>query len=84
MEIDKVVMLFFASGIILIFILNIWGDWAEKTYLRWKDSSYTWLGMDLFGISKNRENCVSFLKTISWFGMVFVLVITIAVLVLMK
>ncbi len=84
MTTNKVVILFLAGGVVFIFAMNIWGGWAEKTYKRFKDNSFMWLGMDLFGISRTQDSSIRFLKTISWIGMILVVASIITVMVLAK
>ena len=68
MNTAKMILLICYAVCIFAWSKNIWGDWAEKAYE--KTSEITWFWLSVFGIEKTRENCIRFLKVVSWSGIV--------------
>ena len=50
--------------------MSIWGGWAEKYWESNRTSNYSWFWLDTFHIEKTKENCVKFLKSVSWAGII--------------
>jgi hypothetical protein len=64
------------TGLIVGYIicLFLWSiamleGWAERVYEQRKNKKFTWYWLRLFNIAETRENCIRFVKIISWIGM---------------
>jgi len=72
MESEKIILIVFWGIVLILWFMNIWGGWAESEYERIGEESLAWYWLKVFKISINRENCVRFIKGISWFGIIVV------------
>jgi hypothetical protein len=45
---EKIFLLLFWSVAVFLLGMNIWGNWAEKTYEKWKDSPFIWAEFNRF------------------------------------
>lgn len=77
---DKWFLLIFWAIAVFLWGLNIWGNWAEQTYHKWKDNRFFWGWLDRFGIARTRENYIRFAKVTSWLGIIIVTVFCLIVL----
>ena len=57
---------------VAVLLMNIWGGWAEQFYENNKASKYSWYWLDKFRVEKTKDNCVKFLKIISWVGIIVI------------
>jgi hypothetical protein len=58
---------------IVAWVMNIWGDWAERTYERTKGSATVWYWFRKFNVPMTQENCTKFIKSISSVGLALIL-----------
>lgn len=67
--------------VICIFLWSkvIWGNWAERVYEKNKDNQLTWYWLRLFKVAQTKENCIKFLKIISWAGIIIITLFTILI-----
>ena len=82
MESEKLILIIFWGIVTFLWLMNIWGGWAERTYQRIGENSSAWFLLKAFNVSISRENCVRFIKGVSWFGIVIVSGISMIILVL--
>jgi hypothetical protein len=78
---EKIFLLLFWSIAIFLLGMNLWGNWAEKTYEKWKDSPFIWAEFDrfplsIFKIARTRENYLRYVKLVSWIVIIFFTLIT--------
>ncbi len=73
---NNLVLIVFDAGVIALWAMVIWGGWAEKAYVKTKNSEFTWYWLTMFGVEKSQDNCVRFIKSVSAFGIVLLAVAT--------
>jgi hypothetical protein len=72
MRADKLLLVLFWLGTMGLWAMSVWGGWAEKTYEKLGERSFSWYWLRVAGIPCTRENCVRFLKGTSLSGMALV------------
>lgn len=59
--------------VISIWVMGIWGGWAEKAYEKEKESYWAWYWLYFLGIPRSKENCVRFVKITCGLGLTLTL-----------
>jgi hypothetical protein len=77
---DKLFLLIFWAIAVFLWGMNIWGNWAERTYDKWKDSGFFWVWFDRLHIARTRENFIRYAKLISWIGIILLSVMSTIIL----
>ena len=80
METEKIVLILFWGIVTILWLMNIWGGWAEGTYDKIGNNSSTWYWLKIFNISINRANCVRFIKVVSWVGIIIISTLNLIIL----
>ena len=80
MSTAKVILLIFYAGCIFAWSMSLWGCWAERVYEKNRESKFAWFWLSMFGAEKTRENCIRFLKGVSWAGIVLSTFVVLAIL----
>ena len=68
----KMVLMIFYILCLSFLYMNIWGGWSEVFYEKNKNNKFTWYWLGIFKIAETKENCIKFLKRISWTGLILV------------
>lgn len=82
MEIEKIILVVFWGFVTFIFLMNIWGGWAEQFYKKFGENSSAWYWLRVFNLTINEKNCVRFLKGTSWFGIFMISILSLIILVI--
>jgi len=81
MDLDKVILISFWLIVSVLFLMSIWGGWAEKMYERNKVRYWPWYWLRFFDIPITRENCIRFTKRVAVFGFIMLTLGTIFTLI---
>lgn len=80
MRTDKLVLVFFASAMIALFIVSIRTKQGEKLYDRRGENAVTWYWLRALGIPRTRANCVRFSNLVSCVAIALIILGTTAAL----
>lgn len=71
----KIIVVLGAGLMIALWSRIAWGSQAAAVYNRLGPDSQAWFWLRALRIPVNRSNCVTFLKAVSWFGIVVVVLL---------
>ncbi len=79
---EKLILLIFSAIMIFLFSLNFSSKWSDKHYNRLKDKDRAWFWLRIFKVQETEENYVRFLRGLSVFVIVIMIVTIIFTLML--
>lgn len=79
---EKLIPLIFSAIMIFLFSMNFSSKWTDRNYEKLKEKDRAWFWLRFFKVSETKENYVRFIRGLSVFVIVTMIITVIMILML--